>query len=88
MGPAGAMPAIAIFTSTSASNSTSPKSVTATCGGATTRAVGGGAIVTNPGTPVALTASYPASNAIWTVSAVETNHYSPSWSITAYVICV
>ena len=44
-------------------------------------------MVTNPGASVSITSDYPSAANAWTVSAVETDNYNGSWSITAYAIC-
>jgi hypothetical protein len=76
----------------SASNTTTPKPVTAACPG-TKVAVGGGyTAVTASGTGLGeLTAygSYPSANNAWTatIAADNTNNLG-NWSARAYVICV
>jgi hypothetical protein len=77
---------VTIRNATSASNSTSTRTITASCNGGES-VIGGGGLVTNPGASVSMTSSYPASASTWTVDAVETDNYGSNWSITAYAIC-
>jgi hypothetical protein len=77
---------VTIRTATSASNSTTPKTVTASCN-AGEGVLGGGGLVTNPGGSVSIVGNYPSSATAWTVDAIETDNYNANWSITAYAIC-
>ena len=70
----------------SASNSTSPKTVTATCTGG--RVVVGGGGVTNGATQVALTQSQPTSSTVWSVTATEISSTNTNWTVQAFAICM
>jgi hypothetical protein len=85
-GPQG-ISGVAIFSNASASNSTSSKTITATCGGVTTQVLGGGFVISGGGSDVVPIVSYPASNTTWTVTALENDNTGSSWAVTAYVIC-
>jgi hypothetical protein len=73
----------------SASNATNPKTVTATC--TSGKVLGGGFVALAPGGGVAevtVTASYPSSDTVWTVTASEDNGSDVgNWSLQAYAIC-
>jgi hypothetical protein len=85
-GPPG-VSALEIVTVASATDSSTPKSVTATCPGAK-RVVGGGARATGTGaTEVAVSEAYPASANQWTALAREINAVGSSWLLTAYALC-
>ena len=77
---------VTIRAASSASDSNANKTVTSTCN-AGEGVLGGGGVVTNPGTSVSMTSDYPSAANAWTVAAVETDNYNPNWSITAYAIC-
>jgi hypothetical protein len=76
-----------IVTATSATDSTTPKSATATCTGGRV-AIGGGAEISGTGSNVAaLTTSTRKSNVSWTASAAEIVNTGNPWTISATVIC-
>jgi hypothetical protein len=68
----------------SPNNGTSPKTVTATCPNGKVVLGGGGRISGAAG--LSITASYPSSNTVWTVTA-ERHSGSGNWSVRAYVVC-
>ena len=70
----------------SANDNTSPKTVTVTCPGGTKVLGGGGLATNNSSGTVALTASYPSSDTVWTVTA-ERQSGSGNWTLVASVIC-
>jgi hypothetical protein len=79
---------IQTFWVASGTNSNTNRNVTVDCGGSTSRVLGGGALVTNGNSTVAITASYPASDTSWSASASEVDALAASWTLTAFVICV
>ena len=67
-------------------NGTSPKTATASCPAGEV-ALGGGGIMANGGSgTIALNASYPSSDTVWTMVA-DRQSGSGNWSLQAYVIC-
>lgn len=91
-GPAGAQGAPGtsglqtVFT-TSAINSTTTRTLTATCPSGKTALGGGVAVTPTTATEVAITASYLASSNTWTASAQEVNAQAVSWGLNVVVIC-
>jgi hypothetical protein len=92
-GPAGqaGAPGVSAYeqvSSTTNSNSSSPKNQTAACPGSK-KALGGGAEVSNPSShpAVALDASEPSGNSAWVGSAHEVNSDSTNWSLKVWVVC-
>ena len=75
-----------VFT-TGASNSTSTRTLTASCPTGKQAIAGGGTVVPVNTANVALTASYAANATTWTVSARETSGTGASWSLNAVVVC-
>jgi len=84
-GPAGSILGVNIVTNSTASNSTSPKSVTATCGAGDV-VLGGGARMSG-GTFVAVTATYPDTTTSFTATAVAIAPDLANWDLSAYAIC-
>ena len=84
-GPQGSVSSVAIVSLASASDSKSPKSISASC--STGKMIGGGANITANSSVVALTASFPAGANLWTATARETAATNTSWSVSAYVLC-
>lgn len=87
---------VVVVSSTSTSDSTSPKFHTITCPSGR-RAVGGGGAINNGGDLVALQDSHPASfgnNNVsnpaeeWWVTAKEVAAYGSNWSVSVYAVCV
>ncbi|HMS61917.1 MAG TPA: hypothetical protein PKD63_06525 [Solirubrobacteraceae bacterium] len=72
----------------SANNSTSPKTVTATCPAGKVAVGGGHTIDTSNTTSLAAATSQAASNTQWTVTVVETFNTNSNWTVTASVICI
>jgi hypothetical protein len=91
-GPAGAQGAPGtsglqtVFT-TSAINSTTTRTLTATCPSGKTALGGGVAVTPTTATEVAITASYLANSTTWTASAQEVNLLASSWGLNVVVIC-
>ena len=91
-GPAGAQGAPGtsglqtVFT-TSAINSTTTRTLTATCPSGKTALGGGVAVTPTTATEVAITASYLANSTTWTASAQEVNLQASSWGLNVVVIC-
>jgi hypothetical protein len=85
-GPAG-LSGYQFVTAASATNSTSPKTVTATCpAGKTT--IGGGGEVGPADADLAIQASVPTdANTAWQVRAIETDPVAANWSLSAYALC-
>jgi hypothetical protein len=80
---------LTLVTANSVSNSSSPKTVTASCTG-TKKALGGGGSVTGGGVNVAIQSSFPAGGnppTGWSVTAFEAIKTNANWQVTAYVIC-
>jgi hypothetical protein len=76
--------------STSASNETSPKTVTAPCSPGKKVLGGGYAVVAASGNPAEITVyvNQPTSDTIWTVTAAEDEDKDVgNWSLQAFVIC-
>jgi hypothetical protein len=71
----------------SASNSTTPKTVTAVCP-AGSKVLGGGFEYTAGTNGVAVTQSRATADDTWTVTADEINNVPSSWSVQAFAICV
>jgi hypothetical protein len=74
---------------TSANNSTSPKTVTATCTGGT-RVLGGGFVIGGVITgPVEILYAYPDSDTTYTARAYEDSAQSTNsnWTVTVWAIC-
>jgi hypothetical protein len=72
---------------TSANNSNSSKTTTATCTGGR-RVLGGG--FTQNGTPnpdIEFVAAYPSSDTVFTVTAVEDSPVNGNWTYTVWAIC-
>jgi hypothetical protein len=85
-GPPGLSALQPVYT-TSASNSTASKSLTAACPSGKL-AVGGGAAIVPAGTAdVAITSTYLANNTTWTSAAQELDATAASWSLNAVVLC-
>ena len=91
-GPAGAQGAPGtsglqtVFT-TSAINSTTTRTLTATCPSGKTALGGGVAVTPTTATEVAITASYLANSTTWTASAQEVNAQAVSWGLNVVVVC-
>ena len=91
-GPAGAQGAPGtsglqtVFT-TSPINSTTTRTLTATCPSGKTALGGGVAVTPASATEVAITASYLANSTTWTASAQEVNAQIASWGLNVVVIC-
>ena len=91
-GPAGAQGAPGtsglqtVFT-TSAINSTTTRTLTATCPSGKTALGGGVAVTPATATEVAITASYLANSTTWTASAQEVNTQAVNWGLNVVVIC-
>jgi hypothetical protein len=91
-GPAGAQGAPGtsglqtVFT-TSAINSTTTRTLTATCPSGKTALGGGVAVTPATATEVAITANYLANSTTWTASAQEVNAQAASWGLNVVVIC-
>jgi hypothetical protein len=91
-GPAGAQGAPGtsglqtVFT-TSAINSTTTRTLTATCPSGKTALGGGVAVTPATATEVAITASYLANSTTWTASAQEVNAQAVTWGLNVVVIC-
>jgi len=91
-GPAGAQGAPGtsglqtVFT-TSAINSTTTRTLTATCPSGKTALGGGVAVTPTTATEVAITASYLANSTTWTASAQEVNAQAVNWGLNVVVIC-
>ena len=91
-GPAGAQGAPGtsglqtVFT-TSAINSTTTRTLTATCPSGKTALGGGVAVTPATATEVAITASYLANSTTWTASAQEVNAQAVNWGLNVVVIC-
>lgn len=84
-GPAGVFDLVGAQT-TSANDSNSPKTATASCTGGKI-AISGGAFITNGGNNVAIISTTRTSSTDWTASAAEISNTNSNWSITATVIC-
>ncbi len=94
-GPAGAAGAagapgvsgLQVVADTTATDSSSPKSVTASCPAGKRAVGGGGALLTNSG-PLAIRQSVPTANDNgWTATAAETAAYGGGWALRAYALC-
>ncbi len=97
-GPAGAAGAagapgapgvsgLQIVTDTTATDSSSLKSVTASCPAGKRTVGGGAALLTNSG-PLAIRQSLPTSTASgWTATAGEMSAYGGGWALRAYALC-
>ena len=86
-GPPGAgLAGYQVVSASTATDSGSPKSVTATCPTGKV-AISGGARV-NSGGPIALQADYPGSQTAWVALAREINAYAGTWSLIVFVNCV
>lgn len=78
----------------SLNNSSSPKSVTASCSTGSKRVLGGGYVLSGLTVgEIGISASAPLVNTPpspsgWTVIAAEVNPNNNNWTITAYAICV
>jgi hypothetical protein len=86
-GPAGP-PGVSqrqVVTASTATDSSTPKQVTATCP-AGKQAIGGGAGLTGPAGP-ALFASLPIGTNQWFGYGYEVNATGGAWRVTAYVVC-
>jgi hypothetical protein len=75
-----------IFT-TSAINSTTTRTLTATCPSGKVALGGGVAVTPATATEVAITASYLANSTTWTASAQEVNAQAVSWGLNVVVVC-
>ncbi|HEY1277920.1 MAG TPA: hypothetical protein VGF25_23645 [Thermoleophilaceae bacterium] len=75
------------MTNTSANDSTSPKSATATCPG-TKIAISGTGALTGTLTDVALQSMRQSASNNWIVSAAELDAQAGNWQITVTAICV
>jgi hypothetical protein len=79
--------ALEIVSAVTATDSSSPKSVTVTCA-AGKRVVGGGARATGAGAgEVGVTEAYPSNPTQWVVLARELDPIGTSWTLTAYAFC-
>ncbi|MBA2424895.1 MAG: hypothetical protein H0W35_01210 [Actinobacteria bacterium] len=90
-GPAGApgspgLSAVERVETTSANNSTTPKSAQIACP-AGKRLIGGGARVNGGNPKVALSASFPDNDNIYRATAAESDGFVAAWSVTVYAIC-
>ncbi|MBA3384847.1 MAG: hypothetical protein H0T20_09370 [Actinobacteria bacterium] len=91
-GPAGAQGAPGtsglqtVFT-TSPINSSTTRTLTATCPSGKVALGGGVAVTPTTATEVAITASYLANSTTWTASAQEVNTQAVSWGLNVVVIC-
>ena len=89
VGPRGApgVSGLEIMTAAGATDSTTTKTVTATCT-AGKRVIGGGARAIGTGTPdIAVSESYPATSNQWTALAREINAVGGNWTLTVYALC-
>lgn len=87
--PASGLSGLEIITAVSATDSSSPKSVTVTCPTGK-RVLGGGARATGAGaTEVSVTEGYPnpANPAQWVTLAREVNATGGSWTLTGFAFC-
>jgi hypothetical protein len=85
--PAVAVPGRVVVTATGASDSTSPKAVSAACPPGTV-ALGGGAKINGAAHHVRLVRSAPVAGVDWVASASEDSYgYAGDWSLTTWVIC-
>ena len=76
-----------IVTAVSATDSSSPKSVTVNCP-AGKRVIGGGARATGAGAgEIGVTEAYPASATQWVVLGRELDATNASWTLTAFTFC-
>lgn len=75
-----------VVTNTTATDSSTPKSVTATCPSGKV-AISGGARL-NTGAPVAVQADYPGSSTAWVAVAREMSATGSSWALSAYAVCI
>ena len=79
------------MTATSVNDSSSSKTVTATCTNPGTKVLGGGVNVTTPVSSdlqkLAVVASYPFSTTVWSATVVESSNLNANWVMTVYVIC-
>ena len=96
MGPAGANGVsgwVRVPGTASASNETSPKTVTADCPAGTSVVGGGFVVLAAPGlgvnvAEITVSASYPSDGDTWSVTAAEDNDGDVgNWSAQAYAIC-
>ena len=90
-GPAGAagppgLSAVERIDTSSANNTTSPKSAFLACP-AGKRLIGGGARVNGGSPDTAILQSFPDNDNIWRATAAETDTIAGSWSLTVYAIC-
>jgi hypothetical protein len=88
--PASGLSGLEIVSAVSATDSSTPKSVTVTCPTGK-RVLGGGARATGGGaTEVSVTEGYPnpANAAQWVTLAREVNATNASWTLTGYGFCV
>jgi hypothetical protein len=90
-GPAGAagppgLSAVERIDTSSANNTTSPKSAFLTCP-AGKRLIGGGARVNGGSPDTAILQSFPDNDNIWRATAAETDTIAGSWSLTVFAIC-
>jgi hypothetical protein len=85
--PAPGLNGLEIVTGVSATDSSSPKSVTLNCP-AGKRVIGGGARATGSGAgEVGVTEAYPSSATQWVALAREHDAVGSSWTLTAYAFC-
>jgi hypothetical protein len=85
-GPPGASGLQTVFT-TSAIDSSSPKTLTATCPSGKVALGGGVAVAPSSVNEVGLTTSYLASSTTWTASAREFDATATNWGLNVVVIC-
>jgi hypothetical protein len=75
-----------VVTAQTASDSSSPKSVTATCP-AGKQAIGGGGRIDSPGGGPVLSSSYASGVQTWHSQAYEVVGQAGAWRLTTYVVC-
>jgi hypothetical protein len=85
-GPPGASGLQTVFT-TSAVNSDTTRTLTASCPSGKVAIGGGVAVTPSSASEVAITASYLANATTWTASAQEVNAQTASWGLNVVVIC-
>ena len=77
-----------LVSQTSATDSSTPKNVTATCPAGKRGISGGAGIFNASGGPLALRVSTPTANVDgWTATAAEIGSYAGSWALRVYAVC-